>query len=125
MKSTNYRKEKYWLLVGEFVEELRTAKYWLKPDGKPKKEWVLFERDTLAAAWDAAWDAARDAACNAARNAARDAACNAAWDAARDAARDAAWDAAWDAARDALRPTVVQLQTSALDLVERMIAVTA
>ena len=67
-----------------------------------------------AAAWAAAWDAAGDAAGDAARDAA--------WDAARDAARDAAGDAARDAAGDALRPTVVELQVSALDLVERMIA---
>ena len=36
------------------------------------------------------------------------------------AARAAAWDAAGDAAWAALRPTVEQLQTFALDLVERM-----
>lgn len=41
----------------------------------------------------------------------------AAWDAAWEAARAAAGDAAWDA----LRSTVVDLQTSALDLYERMI----
>ena len=52
----------------------------------------------------AAWDAARDAA----------------WDAAWDAAGAAAGDAAWDAAWDALRPTVVELQASALHLIERM-----
>ena len=54
-----------------------------------------------AAAWAAAWDAARDAAGNAARAAAR--------------------DAAGAAAGNALRPTVVALQKSALDLVERML----
>lgn len=37
------------------------------------------------------------------------------------AARDAAWDAAWDAARDVLRPTTVELQASALDLMEAML----
>lgn len=46
----------------------------------------------------------------------------AALDAALDA-RAAALAAAGDAARDALTPTVEQLQTSALELVERMIAV--
>ena len=60
-----------------------------------------------AAAWDAAWDAA--------------------WAAARDAARAAAWaaarDAAWDASKKALAPTQLELQKSALKLVERMIAV--
>jgi hypothetical protein len=90
------------------------------------------------AAWDAAWDAAGDAAWDAARAAAWDAAGDAAWDAARaaawdaawaaagaaawDAARAAAWDAAWDAARDAVRPTVVELQASAHDLIGRLVA---
>jgi hypothetical protein len=88
-----------------------------------------------AAAGAAAWDAARDAAWVAAWDAAGAAAGVAAWDAAgaaaRDAARDAAWDAVWDAARDAawvaawdaLASTVVTLQTSASDLLDRMIAV--
>lgn len=49
---------------------------WLKPDGKPNKEWKLFE--TRATAWDAAGNAAGDASWDAARNAS--------WDAARDAA---------------------------------------
>ena len=70
------------------------------------------------AAWDAAWTAA-------ARAAARDAA----WDAARDAAWAAAWTAAWaaagaaarDAAGAALKPTVTDLQASALELLDRMI----
>jgi hypothetical protein len=65
-----------------------------------------------AAAGNAAWDAAG--------NAARAAAGNAAWD----AARGAAWDAAWDAAGDHLAPTVAWLQTSAIDLVQRMCALT-
>jgi hypothetical protein len=93
-----------------------------------------------AAAWDAAWDAAGaaawdaawDAAGAAAGAAAGDAAWAAAWDAARDAAWAAAWDAAraaagdaaWDAARERLQPGVDELQTSALDLVDRMVAVT-
>ena len=71
-------------------------------------EKVRAARDAArAAACDAAWGAARAAAC--------DAACDAAWAAARDAARAAAWGA--------LKPTVDQLQQSALDLVRRMIAV--
>lgn len=45
------------------------------------------------------------------------------------AARDAAWDAAWAAARDAtakfLQPTVERLQLSALDLIDRMLALRA
>ena len=52
----------------------------------------------------------------------------AALDAARkagDAAWDAAWDAAGDATWDALRPTVVELQKSALNLLDRMIALSA
>ena len=85
-----------------------------------------------AAAWDAAWAAAWAAASAAARDAAGAAAGAAASAAARDAAgaaaRAAAWAAAsaaaWDAvgaaARAALRPTVEQLQVSALALVERM-----
>jgi hypothetical protein len=80
-----------------------------------------------AAAWDAAGDAAGDAAWDAARAAARaaarDAAGDAAWDAAGDAARAAAWDAARVAARAALKPTVLELQASASDLIERMCAV--
>ena len=90
-----------------------------------------------AAARAAARDAARAAARDAARAAAGDAAWAAAWAAARDAAwaavRDAAWAAAWaaaraasgaaawDAAGAALKPTVVLLQASALDLIERML----
>lgn len=61
---------------------------------------VYAARDSASAAWAAAWDAAGAAA------------------------RDAAWAAAGDAARDALKPTVEQLQASALDLIERMLAVT-
>jgi hypothetical protein len=90
------------------------------------------------AAWDAAGDAAEAAAWAAARDVARaaagDAAWAAAWDVAGDAAwaaaRDEAWDAAraaaraaaWDAARDALKSTQVELQKSAVELVDRMIA---
>ena len=82
-----------------------------------------------AAAWvaarDAAWDAARDAAGDAAWAAAWAAAEAAAWYAARDAAGDAAGAAAWDAARDAasdvLKPTVDQLQASAITLYRDMI----
>jgi hypothetical protein len=86
------------------------------------------------AARAAAWDAARAAAWDAARAAAGDAAWAAAWDVAWDAARAAAWDAAWDAARDAagaaagdaawdaLKSTQVELQKSAVELVDRMIA---
>jgi hypothetical protein len=87
-------------------------------------------RDAAWAAWaarDAAWAAAWDAAWAAAWVAAVDAAVAAAW-AAGDAAWDAAKDAAWAAAWATLRPTVEQLQASALDLFEKMLdpsAVTA
>ena len=101
-----------------------------------------------AAGWDAArdagWDAARAAAGAAAWDAARDAAGAAAWDAARDAAGAAARAAGWDAARDAgwdaaraaagaaardaarakLEPARKELQTSAVQLMERMCALT-
>ncbi len=69
----------------------------------------------------AARDAAGAAAGAAAWAAARDAAWAAAWAAAGDAAGDAARDAARDAAGAALKPTVDQLQTSAIDLLARMI----
>jgi hypothetical protein len=78
-----------------------------------------------AAARDAAWDAARDAAWDAAWDAARDAARAAAGDAAWAAAGDAAWAAVWAAAGDALKPTTEWLQSSAIDLVHRMIAESA
>ena len=74
------------------------------------------------AARDAAWAAARDAAWDAAWAAAWDAAGDAAGAAARAAAGDAAWAAAWAAAGDALAPTVAQLQASAADLLDRMVA---
>jgi hypothetical protein len=84
-----------------------------------------------AAAWAAAGAAARDAAGAAARAAARAAAGAAAGAAARAAARaaagaaarDAAWAAARDAAWAALAPTVLALQESAFDLLDRMINV--
>jgi len=106
---------------------------------------VRVGRENAAAAWDAAgdaaWDAAGAAAWDAARDAARDAAWDAAWaaagaaawdaaraaagDAARAAAgaaaRDAAGDAAGTAARAALKPTITQLQQSAIDLFDRMV----
>jgi hypothetical protein len=55
------------------------------------------------------------AAWSAAESAAESAAWSAAW--------STAWSAAWSAADEALRATVVELQDSAEDLVERMIAV--
>ena len=73
---------------------------------------IAIEADALAAL-DAAAAAAGDAA------AAADAAADAAWFASRAAARAAAWDAT--AAK--LQPTIDDLQSSAVDLVERMSAV--
>ena len=64
----DFKKESYWKLVEEFVQELKTAKYWLKPDGKPNPEWKLFEAETWAAARGAAGDAAGDAVWTAARD---------------------------------------------------------
>jgi len=55
-------------------------------------------------------------------NAARDAARDAAWAAAWDAAWAAAWAAAWTAAGDAFRPSIVVLQNSAFELLDRMIS---
>jgi len=97
--------------------------------------------ETVRSARDAAWDAARAAAFDAAWDAAGAAAGAAAWAAAvaaaGDAAGSAAGSAAWAAARaaacaaagaaawDALAPTVATLQASVLDLVDRMLAVTA
>jgi len=71
-----------------------------------KESWVA-TKTTITAAWAAA------------RAAARAAAGDAAWAAAGDAARAAAGAAAWDA----LRPTVVELQRSALGLLSAMIKV--
>jgi hypothetical protein len=115
--------------------------------GAAEKKWDAAKAAAWDAAGDAAWDAARDAAGaatwaatgGAAKAAARatawdaaKAAAKAAWDAAVATAWDAAvataWDAAGGAARatawDALRPTTDTLQKSALDLVERMCALT-
>jgi hypothetical protein len=70
----------------------------------------------LSAAESAARSAAESAARSAAESAARSAARSAAWSAAESAARSAAWSA--------LTPTVETLQASAIELVERMLAVT-
>jgi hypothetical protein len=68
------------------------------------------------------WDSLPTTGLAAARGAARSAADSAAWSAAWSAADSAAWGAAKSAARDALAPTVRELQDSALDLYERMVA---
>ena len=85
-----------------------------------------------AAAWDAPWDAAWVAASAADWDAARAAAWAAAWDAASAAARAAAWDAAsaaaWDAASAAasaaLQPTVLTIQATVPELLDRMLRLT-
>jgi hypothetical protein len=87
-------------------------------------------RAAWSAAKDAAWSAARNAVWSAAKDAAKDAAWSAAedvaWRAVRDAASSAVYSAAYsaakDAATDALAPTVRELQDSALDLYDSMIA---
>ena len=80
--------------------------------------WFAARSAARSAAGDAAWSAARSAA----RSAAGDAAWSAAWSAARSAAGDAAWSAAGAAAGAALRPGVDELQSSAVDLLQRMSA---
>jgi len=98
----------------KFVESLSFVP-WMKPDGKPRKVWKLFEGSTLeiarVAALDAALEiarvAARDATLEIARDAtleiARDAAWDATWDATLEIARDATWDATLEIVRDAAR----------------------
>jgi hypothetical protein len=79
-------------------------------------------RDTREAAWDVqriiGWAATRDTAWDAARTAAWNAAQAAVWDAVMDTTRVTAGAAAWNA----LNKTRLELQQSALALVERMIA---
>lgn len=81
-----------------------------------------------------AWSATDAAALAAARDAARDVVWDAdtakaaTWSSVRDIAINAAWDVAWNAARytttdTEFEPTVTSLQASALDLLDRMIAV--
>jgi len=93
---------KWWTDCEGWIATLKDIA-WLKPDGKPKKEWKLFE--TRGAAKNAAMDAARDVSRDTAGNAAWAAVWTAAWDAAGDAAWVAAWDAAGDAAGNAARDT--------------------
>jgi signal transduction histidine kinase len=78
-------------------------------------------RGQASAAESAAWSAARSAAESAAWSAAR----SAAWSAARSAAESAARSAAESAAWSALETTRLELQASALDLVIRMIDLSA
>jgi hypothetical protein len=103
----------------------RTAARAAASDAARTAAWAAARTAAWAAASDAAWAAAGAAASDTAGAAAWDAAWAAAWDAAGAAAWDAAWAAAWAAAWDALKATVESLQASALELVERMLAVTA
>ena len=80
--------------------------------------WAAVRDEAWAAAGDAAWASAGAAV----RDAAKDAAWASAGAAARDAAKDAAWASAWAAAGAALQPTKVELQGSAVDLLQRMCA---
>jgi len=100
----DYENTKWWKEHQKFVQDIKDKKIpFFQNDGKPLKEWKLFE--TWGVARDAAWGASRGAAWNAAWDAAWKAAWNAAWkaawNAAGNAAGDAAVDAAWKAARDA------------------------
>ena len=92
--------------------------------------WSAAQSAAQSAAWWAARSAAESAAESAARSAAWSATESAAWSAAESAAESAAWWAAQSAARSAaqsaawsaLNGTRVELQQSALNLVERMCA---
>jgi hypothetical protein len=83
--------------------------------------WAAAGAAVWAAAWDAAGAAAGAAAWDAAAAAAWAAVRAAAWDATGAAAGAAAWDAAGAAVRAALAPTVTELQTSAIALLDTMI----
>jgi hypothetical protein len=91
------------------------------PAGAPA--WDASGYAARAAAGDAAWAAVVDAAWDAAVDAAWAAAGYAVVDAAVDAAGYAAWAAVVDAAREAFGPTVAWLQHSALELIDRMLAI--
>ena len=124
--------EKYYPLWRHFAVDCAEQIKHLMTDERSLNALVVARKHADGKATDAELDAARDAAWAAARDAAWDAARDAARDAAWDAARAAAWAAAWDAARAAawaaawekLAPTVKLLQSSALLLLDRMIAVT-
>lgn len=103
-----------------------------------RSAWAATAGYHSAAAWDAVWDAAWAAAWGAAWDAAKAATSGppstvssasaaakaAAWGAAWAAAKAAAWEATRAASTEALQPTVAALQSSALVLVDRMLAVT-
>src|SRR5262245_43926062 len=89
---------------------------------KAAAAWDAARAAAWDASWAAAWAAARPAARAAAWAAAWDASWAAAWDASWAAARAAAWDAARAAAWAALEPAVTELQDSAFELLDRMVA---
>ena len=97
-----------WLRVAGLTEHAETLIN-LPPQTSP--EALHAGTAARAAAGDAAWAAARDAAWAAT------------WAAAGAAARAATWAAARDAARAALKTTVEELQTSAWQLLDAMLAV--
>ncbi len=110
-----------WLELGGVVESAAVLRG-LQPvrnlaSVKAARPSIDIARKEAAAAGAAAWDAAGAAAWAAAGAAAWDAAGAAAWA----AAGDAAWDAAWAAAGDVLEPTTVELQASALVLLDELI----
>jgi hypothetical protein len=122
-----------WLDLAGLTEQataLRALAEWTPKTWRDGQGAIADAKTRSAAAWDAARAAAGAAAWAAAWDAARAAARAAAWAAAWAAAGDAAWDAAWDAARaaagaaawDALKPTVISVQQSALELLDRMLA---
>ena len=117
------------LAIARHKRQLEHRAEWAEPYGAKVEECLnltiayfelLRSGEPDSAADSAAWSAAESAARSAAWSAAR----SAAWAAARSAAWAAAESAAWAAAESALQSTVSELQASALDLAERMIAVT-
>lgn len=120
-------------VLNEVRSDANAARNAARDAAKDDAAWAAARTATREAAGEAARDAAweADAAGAAARDAAGDAARATGRTAAGEAARDAAWaanaagdaakDAAWTAATAALAPTVAALQSSALDLVNRMI----
>jgi hypothetical protein len=95
------------------------------------------------AVWESSWDPSRTIAGNAARVAASDTELKTEWYVVQDTAWSIGWDAAWIAGlnaaravtvnstrdasaivRERFKPTVTALQTSALELIDRMVGVT-
>ena len=102
--------------LADFLATIPKIPY-LKPDGKPKKEWKVFYGRTWNAAWDAASGASRDTAMNTASNAAWDTTwnttINAVKKAASGASRDTASNIASDAARNAAMNAILDTASNA------------